>query len=222
MSAGISSPPPARVRLPAAVSPLTVNRLSIYLRCLRRLQAMRVRTVSSQELAARFDLSASLFRKDLAQLGEFGVRGVGYCVDELAARLSGLLRLDHTHRVVIVGMGDLGRAIARFLGFNDGNFELAGLLDNDPAKVGTTLGSLPIRPVGELATVVNETGAEIGIMAVPAEVAQETYDALVAAGVRSVLNFAPAHLRPCRTVRTKTVDLRIHLEELGFYLGASS
>lgn len=220
MSGAMSAPPPARARLAAAVSPLTVNRLSIYLRCLRRLQAMDVRTVSSQELAARFDLSASLFRKDLAQLGEFGVRGVGYCVAELATRLSVLLRLDHTHRVVIVGMGDLGRAIARFLGFNDGNFKLAGLLDNDPAKMGTNLGSLPIRPIGDLATVVHETGAEIGILAVPAEVAQETYDALVAAGVRSVLNFAPAHLRPCRTVRTKTVDLRIHLEELGFYLGA--
>jgi redox-sensing transcriptional repressor len=201
-----------------AVSPLTLNRLSLYLRCLRRLQAAGVRRVSSQELARRYLLSATQIRKDLAQFGGFGIRGVGYDVDELAAHLNDLLGLDRHHPLVIVGMGNLGSALARHPGFNQGPFRVVAGVDRDPAKAGRKVGGLTVRPAGELAAVVASTGAEIGVVAVPAESAQEAYDALVAAGVKAVLNFAPAQVDRRAAVPLKNVDLRIHLEELAFLL----
>jgi redox-sensing transcriptional repressor len=200
------------------VSPLTLNRLSVYLRCLRQLQAQGLRRISSQELARRYLLSATQIRKDLAQFGGFGIRGVGYDVDELATHLNDLLGLDRDHPLVIVGMGHLGSALARYLGFNQGTFQVVGGVDRDPAKVGRVLGRIAVRPVRELAQVVRETQAEIGVVAVPAEGAQEAYDALVAAGIKAVLNFAPTRVERHPAVPLKNVDLRIHLEELAFLL----
>ncbi len=203
------------------VSPLTLNRLSVYLRCLRHLQEQGVRRISSQELAARYLLSATQIRKDLAQFGEFGIRGVGYDVDQLAAQLTALFGLDREHRLVIVGMGNLGSALARFLGFNQGPFRVVAGVDRDPAKVGRRIDGMVIRHSGELARVVAETGAVIGVLAVPAEAAQACYDDLVRAGVRAVLSFAPAHVQQRPEVPVKGVDLRIHLEELAFFLRAA-
>jgi len=201
------------------VSPLTLNRLSVYLRCLRRLQAEGVRRTSSQEMAQRFQLSSSQIRKDLAQFGEFGIRGVGYDVDALARSLNSLLGLDQEHRLVVVGMGNLGSALARYLGFNSGAFQVVAGVDKDPAKVGTKVGDLIVRHSDHLAEVVRETRADIGVLAVPADSAQENYEALAAAGVQAVLNFAPARVTRNREVPLKNVDLRIQLEELAFALG---
>jgi redox-sensing transcriptional repressor len=200
------------------VSPLTLNRLSIYLRCLQELEGAGVERVSSTELAERYQLSASQIRKDLAQFGEFGIRGVGYEVGQLRERLRQLLGLERAHGLVIVGVGSLGTALAGFPGFNGDGFRVVGLVDADPAKVGRSLGRLRIRALVDLAEVVHETHATIGVIAVPSTAAQPSYDALVAAGVRAVLNFAPTQLRLQRGVRVKTVDLRIGLEELGFFL----
>lgn len=201
------------------VSPLTLNRLSVYLRCLRNLQQDGVRRIASQGLADRFLLSASQIRKDLAQFGEFGIRGVGYEVDELARRLSSLLGLDDDHPIVIVGMGNLGSALAHYLGFNHGAFRVVAGVDRDPDKVGRDMGAFTIRPVADLPAVVRESGAEIGVLAVPAPAAQENYDALVSAGVKAVLNFAPARVKGLPEVPLKDVDLRIQLEEVAFFLG---
>jgi redox-sensing transcriptional repressor len=202
------------------VSPLTLNRLSVYLRCLRHLQVAGVQRVSSRELAERYLLSAHQIRKDLAQFGEFGIRGVGYEVDELAERLTELLGLDRHYRLVIVGMGNLGAALARYLGFNQGAFEVVAGVDRDPAIVGRQIGGLTVRHRDELREVVAATGAEIGVLAVPAEAAQANYDALVAAGVRAVLNFAPTRVKRAEAVPLKNVDLRIHLEEVAFLMRA--
>lgn len=202
------------------VSPLTLNRLSVYLRCLRHLQVAGVQRISSRDLAERYLLSAHQIRKDLAQFGEFGIRGVGYEVDVLAERLTELLGLDRSYRLLIVGMGKLGSALARYLGFNQGAFEVVGGVDRDPALVGRDLGRWRVRHVDELPAVVAETGAEIGVLAVPAEAAQESYEELVAAGVKAVLNFAPARLKRVPGVPLKSVDLRIHLEEVAFLLRA--
>jgi redox-sensing transcriptional repressor len=218
---GREDPPPAGEAPPsgpASVSPLTVNRLSLYLQCLRRLQEGGIRRVSSKELAGRFQLSATQIRKDLAHFGEFGIRGVGYDVDQLASRLTSLLGLDRRRGLVIVGVGNLGSALASYLGFNYGSFQVVAGVDNDPAVVGRRVGGLLVRHSRELAQVVRESGADIGVLAVPAEVAQENYDALVEAGVRAVLNFAPARIRPVPAVPLKDVDLRIYLEEMAFYL----
>lgn len=200
------------------VSPLTLNRLSFYLRSLRHLRDEGVKRISSQGLARRFHLSAPQIRKDLAQFGAFGIRGVGYDVEALIAQLSDLLGLDRRHRMIIVGMGNLGSALAAYLGFNSGAFEVVAGVDRDPAKIGRTIGGFTVRPAAELAAAVAEARAEIGVLCVPAEAAQENHDALVAAGVAGIINFSPTRLQPAPGVPLKNVDLRIDLEELAFFL----
>jgi redox-sensing transcriptional repressor len=202
----------------ADTSPLTLNRLSLYLRCLQHLHAEGVERVSSKELAERYQLSASQIRKDLAQFGEFGIRGVGYEIEHLRDRLRALLGLDRRQGLVILGVGSVGTALARFAGFNQDGYRVVGLVDADPAKVGRRLGELRVEPPARLSALVRETGATIGVLAVPAAAAQAGYDALAEAGVRAVLNFAPTQIRASRGVRLKTVDLRVDLEELGFFL----
>ncbi len=206
---------------PTDISPLTLNRLSVYLRCLRTLQAEDKKTISSGALAERFHLSSSQIRKDLAHFGEFGVRGVGYRIDDLAKRLHGLLGLDVRHRLVIVGMGNLGSALAGYFGFNDVSFEVVAGVDDDPRRVGLEIAGVIVQAASALAGVVEETGADIGVIAVPAEAAQKALEALVAAGVTSILNFAPRPLRAEGTVQLRNVDMRIHLEELAFHLQGS-
>jgi redox-sensing transcriptional repressor len=203
---------------PEEISPLTLNRLSFYLRCLRQLQELGLQRISSQELAQRYHLSATQIRKDLAQFGEFGIRGVGYQIGELANHLDALLGLDRDHPMVIVGVGNLGSALARYLGFNHGAFQVVAGVDNDPAKIGKHLAGFIVRPATDLAQVVRESGAMIGILTVPAGAAQQYYDALADAGVRGVLNFATVRVKPRPGVPLKNVDLRIHLEELAFFL----
>ena len=203
---------------PADVSPLTLNRLSVYLRCLRRLQELGEERISSRELARRFHLSASQIRKDLARFGEFGIRGVGYEVGELRRRLESLLGVGRERRVVIVGAGNIGTALARFPGLDSASFRVLAVFDNDPAKVGRPLRSLVVRHSRDLQATGRETGAEIGVLAVPAAAAQENYDRLVAAGIRAVLNFAPVQIETDPRARVKNVDLLIFLEELAFFL----
>jgi redox-sensing transcriptional repressor len=200
------------------VSPLTLNRLSFYLRCLRHLQELGLKRISSQEMAQRYHLSATQIRKDLAQFGEFGIRGVGYDVEALAEHLNALLGLNRQHAMVIVGMGNLGSALAQYLGFNYGAFRVVAGVDNDPKKIGRRVSGFVVRAAADLAEVVRESGAEIGVLAVPAEAAQENYDALAEAGIKGVLNFAPVRVKRRPGVPLKNVDLRINLEELAFFL----
>lgn len=200
------------------ISPLTLNRLSVYLRSLRHLEEQGVRRISSQELARRFHLSAAQIRKDLAQFGDFGIRGVGYEVGDLKQRIESLLSLDREHPAILLGAGNIGKALARFPGFDHGAFRIVGILDNDAQKVGQTVRHLTIQHSEDLVRVIRETAAEIAILAVPAEVAQENYDALAAAGVRAVLNFTPVQLTLDPRVRVKSVDLLILLEELAYFL----
>ena len=203
---------------PEDISSLALNRLSVYLRCMRRLQEAKVERISSQELARRFHLSAAQIRKDLAYFGEFGIRGVGYDVAMLSQRLEQLLGLEREHPVVVVGAGNIGRALARFPGFNSGSFRIHAIVDNDASKVGQWINGVEVQPSARLPELVSQSQAEIGILAVPAEAAQENYQALVDAGIRSVLNFAPVSLDPHPGVRVKTVDLLIFLEELAYFL----
>ena len=201
------------------VSPLTLNRLSFYLRCLRHLQEEGVSRISSKDLARRFHLSATQIRKDLAQFGEFGIRGVGYEVAPLVQRLSELLGLDRLHRLVIVGMGNLGSALAQYLGFNSGAFRVVAGVDRDPEKVGRRVGEIVVEPADALARIIEEKDVEIGVLCVPATFAQERYDALVTAGIQGVINFSPTRIRAVSEVPLKDVDLRINLEELADFLG---
>ena len=204
----------------SAASPLTLHRLSVYLRCLRQLEREGIARISSRQLAERFHLSSAQIRKDLAHFGEFGVRGVGYEVASLAQRLHRLLGLDQRHRLVIVGMGNLGSALARYFGFNDDSFLVVAGVDSNPARVGERVGALVIQPFSELARVVRDSGADIAVITVPADAAADAYQALLDAKVRAILNFAPVHLLERAGVRVRNVDMRIHLEEMSFFLSA--
>jgi redox-sensing transcriptional repressor len=202
----------------AAAPPLTLHRLSVYLRCLRQLEREGIARISSRELAGRFHLSSAQIRKDLAHFGEFGVRGVGYEVASLAARLHRLLGLDQRRRLVIVGMGNLGSALARYFGFNDGSFEVVAGVDSSPARIGERVASVLVEPFADLERVVRDSEAEIGVITVPAEAAEAAYQGLLDAGVRAILNFAPVQLQERPGSRLKNVDMRIHLEEMSFFL----
>lgn len=201
-----------------AVSPLTLNRLSVYLRSLQELMDRGETSVSSQRLASEFHLSASQIRKDLAQFGEFGVRGVGYDVEILASKLSSLLGLDRVRAMILVGVGNLGTAFARYPAFNRGSFQVVAGFDADPAKRGRTIGRIPIHSLDELPAVAREKKAEIAILAVPGDAAADALERVRQAGITAVLNFAPTSLPSTPACRVKNVDLRIHLAELSFFL----
>jgi redox-sensing transcriptional repressor len=198
-------------------SPLTVNRLSLYLRCASELRERGVQRTSSRELAGLLYLSPAQIRRDLATLKGLGVRGVGYDLEPLIERLRAALGLDRDHRLIIAGMGNLGSALAAYLGFNDQSYRVVGAIDADPKRVGQVVGNVIVQPSEDLAQLVRQTRADIGVIAVPATAAQLVLEQLTAAGVRSILNFAPVRLQSRADVRIKNVDLRIQLEELGFY-----
>jgi redox-sensing transcriptional repressor len=202
------------------VSEATTHRLSLLLRCLRALETDEVRTVSSQELARRFGLNSAQIRKDLAHFGEFGVRGVGYRVEELKAKLKHLLGVDRSRTLVIVGAGYLGQALADSRNFNCEGFRVAALFDVDGRKIGSrSRTGVPIRDAAEIPSAVRELGAEIGVLAVPAEGVASAAAALASGGLKAILNFAPAAAPSLPGVIVKNLDLTLFLESLSFELG---
>lgn len=201
------------------VSELTTNRLSVYLRCLNALDAAGLKTVSSQMLADQFRLNAAQIRKDLAYFGEFGVRGVGYYVEDLKRHLRQILGLDRNVRVAIMGAGNLGLALADYPGFRQEGFEIMALFDNVTSKVGRlSQGGVPILDIKELKRFVSREKVGIAVIAVPGPSAQQVVNVVVGAGVKAVLNFSPGTLRVPADVKLKSVDLTVSLESLSFYL----
>ena len=211
--------PPSRL---PRVPEMTVRRLSTYLRCLAQLDEDGVKTVSSQELAERFHLNSAQVRKDLAYFGEFGIRGIGYYVNSLRAELQRILGLDREWAVALVGFGNLGSALFHYKGFARQGFRIAAIFDEDPRKVAREIDATPIFPSRDLGREVKARGIQVAIVAVPAESAQAVADQLVAAGIKAILNFAPARIKVPKDVRFKNVDLSIELETLSFYLAKSS
>jgi redox-sensing transcriptional repressor len=204
-------------RLPK-IPEMTIRRLSVYTRCLQQLEEDGVKTVSSQELAERFNLNSAQVRKDLAYFGEFGVRGIGYYVAGLKAELQKILGLDREWSVALVGFGNLGSALFHYKGFSRQGFRIAAIFDADPGKIGRDVGGAPVLPSADLAREVKARGIQIAIVAVPPEEAQAVTDQLAEAGIKAILNFAPSRLRAPRDTRLKHVDLSIELETLSFYL----
>lgn len=199
--------------MPAA----TVERLPRYLRCLELLPPSQV-TISSQELAQRCSLNAPGVRKDLSHLGSAGMRGVGYYVDELADRIRRKLGLTEDRGVAVIGVGNLGSALANYGGFGNRGFRIAGLYDADPAKIGRRIGGIAIRRLDQLPEDARSADISVGIIATPAAVAQEVADTLSEAGVPSILNFAPAVLNVPEGVHLRQVDVATELQILGFYM----
>ena len=202
------------------ISELTTNRLSVYLRCLNLLAAAGIKTVSSQALADQFNLNSAQIRKDLAYFGEFGVRGVGYFVEDLRKHITEILGLDTAHRVGIVGAGNLGTALANYNGFTTSNFTVVALFDNDREKMGKKVGhaSIMVHDVKKMARVVKDEEIDVAVIAVPARAAQRVLNQVTATGIKAVLNFAPVRLHTRLGVKVKTVDLSIALESLSYFL----
>jgi redox-sensing transcriptional repressor len=197
----------------------TSHRLSLLLRALRSLEGAGVLTASSYEIAARFSLNSAQIRKDLAQFGEFGVRGVGYRVGDLKAHLKALMGLDVTHALGIAGAGKLGQALADSPNFNAEGFRVAALFDVDGRKIGgRSRTGVPIHDVQALEGFVKELGIEIGILAIPAEGAVSLAQRMGAAGIRAILNFAPVTVPALPGVLVKNLDLTFFLENLSFQL----
>jgi len=196
-------------------------RLSLYLRCLEGWRRDGLVTTSSRDLATALGVGAAQVRRDLSVLGGLGRRGVGYKVADLAGAIRTALGIDREWSAVLVGAGNLARALLRYRGFPERGFQLVGLFDADVRKVGQRIEGLTVEPVADLGRRVKSLGAELGIVAVPWESAQEVGDALAVAGVRGVLNFAPAVLRLPAGIAVVNVDLTIQLEQLAFQVQAA-
>ncbi|WP_262320238.1 redox-sensing transcriptional repressor Rex [Acidiferrimicrobium sp. IK] len=195
----------------------TVARLPVYLRALMELSRDRTATVSSEDLALLAGVNAAQVRKDLSHLGSYGVRGVGYEVDYLIRQVNRELGLTGERAVAIVGVGNLGRALANYDGFRGRGFEIVAAFDTDPGKVGRNIGPVAIQPASELTEVCRQRRVAIGVVTTPSAVAQEMTDRLVGAGVVSILNFAPVVLQVPPHVTLRQVDLGVELQILGFY-----
>jgi redox-sensing transcriptional repressor len=201
---------------PRTIPEATVARLAVYLRVLATLADGGRSTVSSGELASAAGVNPAGLRKDLSHLGPCGVRGVGYDVDLLRDRLTRVLGVGRSRACVLVGIGNLGSALADYAGFGTRGFEFVGLFDASPVRIGQRIGELQVRPLDELEDVVAATGASIGVITTPAEVAQGICDRLAAAGVGSILNFAPVTLAAPAGVDVRKVDLSVELQVLAF------
>jgi len=195
----------------------TVARLPVYLRALVELAEAKLATNSSERLADLAGVNAAKVRKDLSYLGSYGTRGVGYDVEFLLYQISRQLGLTRDWPIVIVGVGNLGHALANYRGFAARGYRIVALLDADPNKVGEQLGDHHIRHMSELDEVVKGEKVAIGVIATPATVAQEVADRLVEAGVTSILNFAPTVISVPDHVALRKVDLSIELQILSFY-----
>src|SRR5712691_8174757 len=195
----------------------TVARLPVYLRALYGLAERGISTVASEELAACAGVNSAKLRKDLSHLGSYGIRGVGYDVDYLVYQVSRALGLTQNWSVVIVGGGNLGRALANYGGFVTRGFRISAILDSDPSLVGRQIGAVTVRHVTELESVIASNSVAIGVIATPAGAAQVVCDRLVAAGVTSILNFAPLVLNVPEGVDVRKVDLSIELQILAFH-----
>src|SRR6476646_4005044 len=200
-----------------AVPDATVARLATYFRVLGGFRDGLAVTVSSDELAAAAGVNSAMLRKDLSYLGSYGIRGVGYDVITLTEEIARVLGLTVHRSVALIGVGNLGQALAGYAGFASRGFRIAALIDADPARIGTTIRGLVVRDIAKLEQIVTDEEITIAVLATPASVAQEVCDRLVAAGVTSILNFAPVVLTVPSHVDVRKVDLAAELQILSFH-----
>lgn len=196
----------------------TVRRLSAYLRYLEDSETRGLTTISSEELASRGGTTSAQVRKDLSFFGSFGKRGLGYSVPELAGRLREILGLGKEWRVVIVGAGKIGGALAQYRGFRQRGFTILAAYDNNPEKVGRKLEGIPVRDIAQLDRDIQRERPDIVVLTVPGDEAQKVVDRVVRAGVKAILNFAQAQLHAPPDVTVKTVNMAMELEGLSFAL----
>jgi redox-sensing transcriptional repressor len=193
-----------------------VRRLSLYLRQLEAFKRKDRRTISSKQLGESLHLTDAQVRKDLAYFGQFGHPGIGYRVEDLIAQVKKILGTDKVWNVLLVGAGNLGRALMAYKGFNAKGFRLSNVFDASPQIVGRKMGAFTVQPMSELEETIRKNQTRLAMIAVPAETAQQVVDQLVAAGVRGILNFAPTSVNVPPHIALNAVDLSVQLEQLSF------
>ena len=197
---------------------IIIGRLPIYLRALQHMADKGIQTTSSQELGEVVGISAAQIRKDISQFGEFGKQGTGYSISFLLERLREILKINRIWEVALVGMGDMGHALARYQGFADRGFHIALVFDNDASKVGEKVGDFVIKDTANLVEEIRKAGIKMAMLTVPAAVAQEVADKLVQAGVKAILNYAPISLNVPPGVKVQHIDPSTHLQRMTYYL----
>lgn len=197
---------------------IIIGRLPIYLRALQRMAERGAQTTSSQDLGKMIGISAAQIRKDVSQFGEFGKQGTGYSIPFLIERLKTILKVDQIWDVIIVGMGDMGHALARYNGFADRGFQVTMLFDNSPEKIGQIVNNLEIFDMESMTDKIKENKIKVAILSVPASVAQSVADQLVKSGIKSILNYAPLHLSVPSDIHVQHIDPATHLQRMTYYL----
>ena len=202
----------------APVPDIIVSRLPLYLRALTRLARENQQITSSQELGANLGISSAQIRKDLSQFGEFGKQGTGYNIAFLIEQLKRILHVDQVWGVALIGAGDLGRAVANYAGFVDRGFRIVSVYDNDPGKIGHSIGKFVVRSASAMPEEIQANGIRVAMLAVPALEAQAVVDLLVQAGIRAILCYAPTSLKLPDDIQVQYIDPVLHLQRMTFYL----
>jgi redox-sensing transcriptional repressor len=197
---------------------IIVGRLPKYLRALTNMRAAGKETTSSQELGDYLGISAAQIRKDLSQFGEFGKQGTGYSIPYLIDQLQTILRVNRVWKMALIGLGDLGHAIARYQGFPECGFEITKIYDNDPAKIGAQVGNLTVCDIRDLVSDIKETGIQVAMITTPAGSAQQVADCLVQAGVKAILNYSQVSLNVPQGIHVQNIDPVVHLQRMTYYL----
>jgi redox-sensing transcriptional repressor len=201
-----------------AIPDIVIGRLPVYLRTLKLLLEREQEVTSSQELGDLLGISSAQIRKDLSHFGEFGKQGTGYSIPFLCRQLEKILKVDCVWPVILVGAGNLGRALAAYSGYENRGFRIVALFDSDDAKVGEEVGAIRVQPLRDVADVVRDSRCQIAVVAVPASAAQEVADTLIAAGIVSLLCYAPITLSVPAEVRVEYIDPVVHFQHMTFYL----
>jgi redox-sensing transcriptional repressor len=197
---------------------IVIGRLPVYLRALTRLTDEGFEVTSSHELGKRLGISSAQIRKDLSHFGGFGKQGTGYHIPYLVEKLREVLKVNREWEVALVGVGDLGRAVAHYRGFSERGFNITCIFDNDPHKTGSTVGDLTIQPMTELRSTIQQRNIQIAMLAVPAAKAQEVAEQLIDIGILAILNYAPINLNVPEGVHVQHIDPVIHMQRMTFYL----
>lgn len=197
---------------------VVIRRLPVYLRYLQQLQLYDIQSISSQQMGHDLYLNPAQIRKDLSIFGDFGIKGKGYPVSDLAEKLSAILGLDNEIQIVLVGVGNLGAALCRYNRYQQTTTKIVGLFDGHPSKIGQLHGPYEVRPMEELAKFIGDNDIKLAIIAVPATAAQSVCNILVAAGIKAILNFAPLLLDVPEGVRVQNSDVTAELQTLAYYL----
>lgn len=201
-----------------SIPDIIVSRLPRYLQVLQRMQQEGQHTTSSKELGERLGYTAAQIRKDLSQFGEFGKQGTGYSIPFLVEQLQSILKVDRIWDIVLVGAGSLGHAIANYQGFTNRGFRIALVLDNDPEKIGKTIGDFIVEDTSQMKNLISEKGIKIAMLTTPASHAQEVANELVESGILSILNYAPVPLSLPKHIRVESIDPLLQLQHISYYL----